>query len=183
MVESPLVQTTAERREHLASSSRRALDARREFATMVWSMDTPHISTATLSTATEDAVLLPSVIVSVAPADGGPVEALLGLAPLIVGTSPECDVVLSDPRVSRQHCELRITRRGISLRDLGSKNGTFLGEVPIVEIILPLGVPVRIGNSRLTARGGGAPSTVALSPAERFGEAVGRSIPMRALFA
>jgi len=77
-------------------------------------MDAPHVSTATLSTGTEDAILLPSVIVSVTPADGSTVDATLGLAPLVVGTSPECEVVLSDPRVSRQHCELRITRRGIT---------------------------------------------------------------------
>jgi two-component system, NtrC family, response regulator GlrR len=146
-------------------------------------MDTPHVTTATLSNAAEDAILLPSVIVSVTPADGSPVEATLGIAPLIVGTSPECGLVLSDPRVSRQHCELRITRRGITLRDLGSKNGTFLGDVPIVEVILPLGVAVRVGNSHIAARVDGAPSTVSLSAAARFGDAVGRSIPMRALFA
>src|SRR5262245_52235615 len=100
-------------------------------------MDAPMISSPTLtSTPQEDAILLPSVIVSVTPEDGSPIEATLGLVPLVIGTSPECDLVVSNARVSRRHCELRLTPRGIILRDLGSKNGTFLGDVPIVEVIL-----------------------------------------------
>src|SRR4051812_26586339 len=102
----------------------------------------PSSHTATLHTAVKDVVLLPSVTVSVVSAVGDPIEATLGIAPLVVGTSPECDLVLSDARVSRRHCELKLTQRGIALRDLGSKNGTLLGEVPIVEIFLPLGVTV-----------------------------------------
>jgi DNA-binding NtrC family response regulator len=140
-------------------------------------------TTSTLADAGEHAVFLPSVIVTATPAQGSPIEATLGMEPLVVGTSPECDLAVADARVSRRHCELRLTRRGIVLRDLGSKNGTFLGEVPIIEIILPPGVTVTIGSSSLSARVGGAPSLVSLSPSERFGEAVGRSIPMRALFA
>src|SRR3954462_10990405 len=117
-------------------------------------MDPPAVSTATLSNVTEDAVLLPSVIVSVTPGEGTPVEATLGITPLVVGTSPECDLVISDTRVSRRHCELRLTQRGITLRDLGSKNGTWLGDTLIVEVVLPvpMGVTVTLGGSRLTAR-------------------------------
>src|SRR5215475_2790746 len=135
-------------------------------------MGPPAISTATLTNVTEDAILLPFVIVSVTPPEQNPIEATLGLAPLVVGTSPECDLVVTDTRVSRRHCELRLTERGISFRDLGSKNGAFIGEIPIVEIILPVGVPVSIGNTRITARVDGAPSLVPVSPGERFGEAL-----------
>jgi transcriptional regulator with PAS, ATPase and Fis domain len=112
------------------------------------------------------------------------VEAPLGLDPLVIGTSPECDLVAADdPRVSRKHCELRMTRRGIALRDLGSKNGIFIGELPIVEMILPVGVIAAIGNSRLSARLAGDASLVPLSSSAHFGEAVGQSVTMRALFA
>ncbi len=40
-----------------------------------------------------------------------------------------------------------------------------------------------IGGSRLSLRERGAPSTVELSPAARLGDAIGRSVAMRALFA
>lgn len=141
------------------------------------------ISNTTLTNTTGPAVSLPSVRITATPPQGSPVEATLALDPLVIGTSPECDLVVVDASVSRRHCELRITARGISFRDLGSKNGSFLGEIPIVEIILPAGVPVTIGGTRVLAQAVGAPSLVPLSPLERFGEALGRSIPMRALFA
>jgi transcriptional regulator with PAS, ATPase and Fis domain len=146
-------------------------------------MDAAPASTCTLTTISERGVLLPPVVVTVTPEGGSPVEAPLGMAPLVVGTSPECDLVVADARVSRRHCELRLGLRGLLLRDLDSKNGTFLGEVPVLEIGLPVGVAVTLGSSRLSVRVDGAPSVVALSDAERFGEAIGRSVVMRALFA
>lgn len=43
---------------------------------------------------------------------------------LTIGRSPECDLVLSDPTVSRHHARLRRLPHGWELRDLGSTNGT-----------------------------------------------------------
>lgn len=140
-------------------------------------------ATATLSRSSETAILLPSVCVCITQPGDKLVEANLGMTPLVVGTSPECDVVLSDSRVSRRHCELQLTESGVKLRDLGSKNGTFLHDVRIVEIILPLNVPVQIGSSRLSLRVAGPPSSVPLFAADRFGGAIGKSVVMRALFA
>jgi DNA-binding NtrC family response regulator len=137
----------------------------------------------TLTDLGDHSVLLPSVRVTVTLPLGETIEAPLGMDPLLVGTSPECDIVVADARISRRHCELRLTRRGIILRDLGSKNGTFIGEVPIFEVILPPQVSATLGNSRLTVKMGGAPSLIALSPSNRFGDAIGKSVSMRALFA
>src|SRR5262245_49941994 len=113
-------------------------------------MDADRPSTITLLNIEEPAVALSSVLITPTTAQGSLVEAPLGLAPLVVGTSTECDLTVADPRVSRRHCELRLTPRGVAVRDLGSKNGTFLGEVSIVEVILPVGVPVTIGSTRLS---------------------------------
>jgi DNA-binding NtrC family response regulator len=137
----------------------------------------------TLTDSGDHSVLLPSVRVTLVLPSGSTVEAPLGMDPLVVGTSPECDLVAVDPRVSRKHCELRMTRRGIVLRDLGSKNGTSIGEVAILEVILPVGVSATVGNSRISARLSGDPSVVPLSRSEHFGEAIGKSVAMRALFA
>ena len=41
----------------------------------------------------------------------------------VVGRSRECDVVLSDPNVSRRHAELRPDGGGWTIADLGSTNG------------------------------------------------------------
>jgi hypothetical protein len=43
-----------------------------------------------------------------------------------IGRSPDCDLVLSDPTVSRRHAQLRPRPQGWELVDLGSTNGTWL---------------------------------------------------------
>ncbi|HEX6839698.1 MAG TPA: FHA domain-containing protein, partial [Polyangia bacterium] len=44
-----------------------------------------------------------------------------------VGARPLADIVLTDARVSGLHCELSVGSDAIRVRDLGSKNGTFVG--------------------------------------------------------
>ncbi|MDP9152475.1 MAG: FHA domain-containing protein, partial [Myxococcota bacterium] len=46
----------------------------------------------------------------------------------VVGRGPHCDLALSDDDVSREHA--RVVRRGntVLVRDLGARNGTWLGE-------------------------------------------------------
>ncbi|HWM87923.1 MAG TPA: FHA domain-containing protein, partial [Kofleriaceae bacterium] len=44
-----------------------------------------------------------------------------------IGTDPGNDLVLTDRSVSRHHVSIRVTPRGLELRDLGSTNGTVLG--------------------------------------------------------
>lgn len=84
---------------------------------------------------------LPSVVVTVTPAQGLAIEAELAMRPLIVGTSADADLVIADPQVSRRHCELQLTGEGIVSRDLGSKNGTRVGKLVIREALLPPSVP------------------------------------------
>jgi transcriptional regulator with PAS, ATPase and Fis domain len=126
---------------------------------------------------------LPGLRVRVTLPDRRVVEASLGLQPLVLGTSAECDLVLVDPRSSRKHCELRLTERGVLLRDLDSKNGTLVRGVSILEMWLPPGVPVALGGSELLLEPAGAPAILPLSTGASFGEAIGQSLAMRALFA
>ena len=42
----------------------------------------------------------------------------------VVGAAPGCDVIIDDPTVSRRHVELGLVAEGVSVRDLGSRNGT-----------------------------------------------------------
>jgi predicted component of type VI protein secretion system len=45
---------------------------------------------------------------------------------VIIGRENSSDVQIDDRQVSRQHAEIAQTNQGYTLRDLGSKNGTFL---------------------------------------------------------
>ena len=55
---------------------------------------------------------------------------------VLIGRGPECDLVVADRQVSRQHARIRRTGGGFMLEDLGSKNGTHLNGVPIEREIL-----------------------------------------------
>jgi pSer/pThr/pTyr-binding forkhead associated (FHA) protein len=45
---------------------------------------------------------------------------------VVIGKDPECDVVLSDPKVSRRHARISVARGALFLQDLKSTNGTYL---------------------------------------------------------
>ena len=58
--------------------------------------------------------------------------------PAIIGRSRTTDVTLAHPLVSRQHCELYEADGKLMLRDLGSLNGTFVGDTRLCEQPLPI---------------------------------------------
>jgi transcriptional regulator with PAS, ATPase and Fis domain len=140
-------------------------------------------SMPTLTALRPGAVDVPGLEVVVTPPKGKPLVAVLGLSSVVIGSSPECDLVLADPRVSRRHCQVELTEQGVVLRDLGSKNGVLFGDLPVFSARLPLGKRATIGGSTLAVRAAGETTVLPLSFSARFGEAIGGSIPMRALFA
>ncbi len=44
--------------------------------------------------------------------------------PLTIGRDQDCDIVIPDRKISRQHAQLRLSDEGVLLEDLDSKNGT-----------------------------------------------------------
>lgn len=136
----------------------------------------------TLTLLRRDALQVPALAVVVS-GPAGEVRVPLGLVPVTAGSDPECDLVLLDERVSRRHCRFALDERGVLVRDLGSKNGTFVRDVAVLEARVGPGMPVFVGASRLDLQLAGAPALVPLSLAGGFGAVVGGSLPMRALFA
>src|SRR6185436_16006078 len=45
---------------------------------------------------------------------------------LVVGRAPTSDIPVIDPTISRRHAEVDCTDSGVTVRDLGSSNGTFV---------------------------------------------------------
>jgi DNA-binding NtrC family response regulator len=89
---------------------------------------------------------------------------------------------LSDITVSRRHAEIVRTRDGILLRDLGSTNGTFVGQVRIKEVFLGENRTFRVGKTEL--RFTLDDEIVPITPAEetRFEGLVGQSVALREVF-
>jgi hypothetical protein len=48
---------------------------------------------------------------------------------LLIGRGSECDIVVPDRQISRQHARLTRTNEGFQIEDLGSKNGTHVNGV------------------------------------------------------
>ena len=65
-----------------------------------------------------------------------------------IGTSPANELTLTDPTVSHYHLELRC-EDGVLVKDLGSRNGTFVGDVRLREAVVPIGTRIRIGRTVL----------------------------------
>jgi pSer/pThr/pTyr-binding forkhead associated (FHA) protein len=53
----------------------------------------------------------------------------------IIGRAQDCDLQVASRFVSRHHCELIVDRRAhiVRVRDLGSQNGTYVNEGPVIN--------------------------------------------------
>jgi transcriptional regulator with PAS, ATPase and Fis domain len=101
----------------------------------------------------------------------------------VVGTHESADVVLADRTVSRFHCELRVIDGRAHVRDLGSRNGTLVDGVSVVEAHLAAGATLKVGRTTMKFDIGADQVAIPLSRGDRFGELVGSSAQMRAMFA
>ncbi|HEY3816900.1 MAG TPA: sigma 54-interacting transcriptional regulator [Polyangiaceae bacterium] len=71
---------------------------------------------------------------------------------ILVGASALCDLRLADPTVSRRHASIERTDLGVLLTDLGSTNGTYLGDARVVAAYLGEGARIRIGSGSIEVR-------------------------------
>ncbi len=83
---------------------------------------------------------------------------------VLFGRGADCDFVIDDARVSRRHARVAFLGKRLVVRDLGSRNGTWVGErlVREEELELPDGAVVRIGPARVVVGLG-----MAAAPRER----------------
>ena len=102
---------------------------------------------------------------------------------IVVGADPRADLVVADPAMSKFHCEIRMTDGAAFVRDLGSRNGTFVDRIPVIEAPLRAGALLGLGRTQLRFDVGTQEREIPLSPRDRFGRLRGASIPMRAAFA
>jgi pSer/pThr/pTyr-binding forkhead associated (FHA) protein len=88
--------------------------------------------------------------------------------PVRIGRETDNDVVLSDPRASRYHAQVRRGEMGLEIMDVGSANGTFVGAQRIEPDTwqpLPPGSIAYLGDTSLTYQPSPASAqTVAVAP-------------------
>jgi transcriptional regulator with GAF, ATPase, and Fis domain len=114
--------------------------------------------------------------------DGTPKQFVSSGDRTVIGTHPSAQVVLDDRAVSRFHCEIAIGAQAI-IRDLDSRNGTFVDGVPVYAAQLRTGAVITVGRTQLVFELEQTTVPLALASRERFGRLVGRSVAMRQVFA
>jgi transcriptional regulator with GAF, ATPase, and Fis domain len=107
-----------------------------------------------------------------------------GLQPsrVLVGEGPACAIRFGDRQISRRHAALDFVGQRLRITDLGSKNGTFVDGVAVVEAFLRGGETIRIGGTAVRVERGEPRAAPEIPAATRFGRLIGASLEMRRLY-
>jgi len=68
----------------------------------------------------------------------------------VLGREGTCDIYLESKQVSRRHCLLQVTERGLLVKDLESTNGTFVNGMPMTDGYINAGDRLSLGTYVLT---------------------------------
>lgn len=101
---------------------------------------------------------------------------------VLLGTSPACELGLSDRKVSRRHLAIELSGGVIHMRDLGSTNGTRVNGVSIGEVSLRGGEAIEVGDCTLALVKGDEDGDGLVSDETHFGRTLGQSVAMRRLY-
>ncbi|MFT3697832.1 MAG: sigma 54-interacting transcriptional regulator [Kofleriaceae bacterium] len=101
---------------------------------------------------------------------------------IVIGADPTADLVLDDAALSKFHCEITIADGAATIRDLGSRNGTFVDRVQILAAPLRDGATILLGRTELRFDLGKREVEISLSQRTSFGRLLGKSTAMRAVF-
>ena len=99
------------------------------------------------------------------------------------GRSMINDLVLADKSISGTHFEIISQADGYLLRDLGSTNGTYIGDVRVREVFLRTNATFRAGYTDLKFIVTNEIVEILLSERDRFDSVIGESLKMREIFA
>jgi len=81
--------------------------------------------------------------------EGSPERVRLPEGRVLVGRSAECDLALDDPFVSDRHFAVGAEHGVLVLRDLGSRNGTYVNGLRVGSTVVAPGIRIDVGRTRL----------------------------------
>ncbi len=109
---------------------------------------------------------------------------LLEHGTLLVGQHRNNDLVLTDDTISRYHLEIQVRKTGLFIKDLETTNGTFYGAAKVGTLEVTSAAQLRLGkHTRIELTPVDTDVTLGAYQGDRFGDAVGSSDAMKALFA
>ncbi len=101
---------------------------------------------------------------------------------VVVGSAPEAAIPVKDRTVSGAHASLEPRSDGLWVSDLGSRNGTYIGDLKIERARIPNGAKLRLGALEVNVTYASSETTPDVWPEGRFGSLYGRTAVMRELF-
>ncbi len=79
---------------------------------------------------------------------------------LVIGRRPECEIRIPVPQVSREHAEVTLEDGALSIKDLGSSNGTYVDGQRVQEAPLAAGSVLTIGPATFVVQVDGKPADI-----------------------
>ncbi len=79
----------------------------------------------------------------------------------VIGRRHDCDLCIPLMSVSRRHCQLNHNKGILKIRDLGSRNGTYLNGNRINEAVIQAGDSIEVGPVTFVIQIDGQPEDVA----------------------
>ena len=72
---------------------------------------------------------------------------------ITIGRDPSAGIVLDDPEASRRHASMTLEDDVVTVEDLGSTNGTYIGSQRVTSPVpVALGTSVRLGKTIVELR-------------------------------
>lgn len=81
-----------------------------------------------------------------------------------IGRREDCDLRIPLSQISRRHCQISKTAKGLFIRDLGSANGTFVNQQRVQESALSAGDHLIIGPINFVVQIDGSPARIDAPP-------------------
>ena len=108
----------------------------------------------------------------------------MGKGTVVFGSSPSCDLVLTDKTISRRHLQATVGGDGgVLLQDLESTNGSFIQGSRFKEITIGYGAEFKFGRTIVKYMPEEEVVEPEISQSENFGSLMGQDAKMRRLFA
>lgn len=99
-----------------------------------------------------------------------------------IGADPLCDIVLTDPTVSRTHAEVRRRGENYELVDLQSTNGTFIDGISVGRVEITPGSTFQVGRTQIRFASQKEQVAIEVTDRTRYGNIVGQSAALREIF-
>ncbi|TWT99099.1 FHA domain-containing protein FhaB [Botrimarina colliarenosi] len=94
----------------------------------------------------------------------------------VIGRGKDCTLRAGSEAISRNHCELLVTEAGVTVRDLGSRNGTYVNDAKIEGVhALSNGDTLRIGPLEFRYEAEGELKQTKQPKVQSVGDAVART--------